>query len=155
MPESLGIPRAGLGPEVLVMTDSWTVYLRYERGGPSSVFEANVLQVSSGWIETRCEVGGRAGPDTRGRLGYEPLQVEVGGGLASDPAGYSSLRLGDTGLGPIRDIPPHLSRHSMHTTCGDGLMPEASKIALFGFEELSLLASYLLLFQCAWLDVSG
>ena len=156
MPESLGIPRAGLGPEkVLVMTDSWTVYLRYERGGPSSVFEANVLQVSSGWIETRCEVGGRAGPDTRGRLGYEPLQVEVGGGLASDPAGYSSLRLGDTGLGPIRDIPPHLSRHSMHTTCGDGLMPEASKIALFGFEELSLLASYLLLFQCAWLDLSG
>ena len=43
----------------------------------------------------------------------------------------------------------------MHTTCGDGLMPEASKIALFGFEELSLLASYLLLFQCAWLDLSG
>ena len=34
-------------------------------------------------------------------------------------------------------------------------MPEASKIALIDFEELSLLATYLLLFQCAWLDFSG
>ena len=35
-------------------------------------------------------------------------------------------------------------------------MPEAStKITQLELEQLSLIASYLLLFQCAWLDLSG
>ena len=96
--------------------------------------------------------------DNRCRLGYDWLGIgDSAPGL--EFAGYGGhgpgLLLGDLELGRMRDLLFHFSRQTMQPDV-DGLHPEMSKITLLcEFEQIPLIVAYVLLLQCAWLDLSG